>query len=179
MPIAAARHRAPSRSAEAEAGNDRYCTAPSSSGPTWCCLTPAHRNRRQWLAGQSFIAASTNTSTRWSPRPDAPCRSGADHQAQGRGHHQRWMGPRTDARSDCESRTCPRHHGPTRRRARAHGRAPRQITTIHNSTNTNVVVDAPHKDLRRTRSALLFRCNPPPRAAPRPSCSSIRSSRAS
>ena len=30
-----------------------------------------------------------------------------------------------------------------------------QITTIHNPTNTNVVVDAPHKDLRRARSALL------------------------
>ncbi|NQV48815.1 MAG: ArsJ-associated glyceraldehyde-3-phosphate dehydrogenase [Rhodospirillaceae bacterium] len=29
-----------------------------------------------------------------------------------------------------------------------------QITTIHNPTNTNVVVDAPHKDLRRARSAL-------------------------
>ena len=31
-----------------------------------------------------------------------------------------------------------------------------QITTIHDPTNTNVVVDAPHKDLRRTRSAMLF-----------------------
>jgi glyceraldehyde-3-phosphate dehydrogenase (arsenate-transferring) len=30
-----------------------------------------------------------------------------------------------------------------------------QITTIHNPTNTNVVVDAPHKDLRRARSAIL------------------------
>ena len=30
-----------------------------------------------------------------------------------------------------------------------------QITTIHNPTNTNVVVDAPHKDLRRARSAML------------------------
>ena len=30
-----------------------------------------------------------------------------------------------------------------------------QITTIHAPTNTNVVVDAPHKDLRRARSALL------------------------
>ncbi|OYU89017.1 MAG: type I glyceraldehyde-3-phosphate dehydrogenase [Bradyrhizobiaceae bacterium PARB1] len=30
-----------------------------------------------------------------------------------------------------------------------------QITTIHNPTNTNVVVDAPHKDLRRARSSLL------------------------
>tara|TARA_R110000868_G_scaffold4155_43_gene25649 strand:+ start:16793 stop:17836 length:1044 start_codon:yes stop_codon:yes gene_type:complete len=30
-----------------------------------------------------------------------------------------------------------------------------QITTIHNPTNTNIVVDAPHKDLRRARSALL------------------------
>ena len=30
-----------------------------------------------------------------------------------------------------------------------------QITTIHNPTNTNVVHDAPHKDLRRARSALL------------------------
>ncbi len=29
-----------------------------------------------------------------------------------------------------------------------------QITTLHNPTNTNVVVDAPHKDLRRARSAL-------------------------
>ena len=29
-----------------------------------------------------------------------------------------------------------------------------QITTIHNPTNTNVVVDAPHKDLRRARSAM-------------------------
>lgn len=30
-----------------------------------------------------------------------------------------------------------------------------QITTIHNPTNTNVVIDAPHKDLRRARSAML------------------------
>ena len=30
-----------------------------------------------------------------------------------------------------------------------------QITTIHDATNTNLVVDAPHKDLRRARSALL------------------------
>ena len=29
-----------------------------------------------------------------------------------------------------------------------------QITTIHNPTNTNVVIDAPHKDLRRARSAM-------------------------
>jgi glyceraldehyde 3-phosphate dehydrogenase len=29
-----------------------------------------------------------------------------------------------------------------------------QITTIHNPTNTNVVVDAPHKDFRRARSAM-------------------------
>lgn len=29
-----------------------------------------------------------------------------------------------------------------------------QITTIHDPTNTNVVVDAPHKDLRRARSAV-------------------------
>ena len=29
-----------------------------------------------------------------------------------------------------------------------------QITTIHNPTNTNLVVDAPHKDLRRARSAM-------------------------
>ena len=29
-----------------------------------------------------------------------------------------------------------------------------QITTIHDPTNTNVVVDAPHRDLRRARSAL-------------------------
>jgi glyceraldehyde 3-phosphate dehydrogenase len=30
-----------------------------------------------------------------------------------------------------------------------------QITTIHDPTNTNVVVDALHKDLRRARSAML------------------------
>ena len=30
-----------------------------------------------------------------------------------------------------------------------------QITTIHDPTNTNVVVDAAHKDLRRARSAML------------------------
>ena len=30
-----------------------------------------------------------------------------------------------------------------------------QITTIHDVTNTNVVIDAPHKDLRRARSAML------------------------
>ena len=30
-----------------------------------------------------------------------------------------------------------------------------QITTIHDPTNTNVVVDAPHQDLRRARSAML------------------------
>ena len=30
-----------------------------------------------------------------------------------------------------------------------------QITTIHDPTNTNVVVDFPHKDLRRARSSLL------------------------
>jgi glyceraldehyde 3-phosphate dehydrogenase len=30
-----------------------------------------------------------------------------------------------------------------------------QVTTIHDPTNTNVVVDAPHKDLRRARSAML------------------------
>ena len=30
-----------------------------------------------------------------------------------------------------------------------------QITTIHNPTNTNMVTDAPHKDLRRARSAML------------------------
>jgi glyceraldehyde 3-phosphate dehydrogenase len=30
-----------------------------------------------------------------------------------------------------------------------------QITTIHNPTNTNLVHDAPHRDLRRARSALL------------------------
>jgi glyceraldehyde 3-phosphate dehydrogenase len=30
-----------------------------------------------------------------------------------------------------------------------------QITTIHDPTNTNLMVDAPHKDLRRARSALL------------------------
>jgi glyceraldehyde 3-phosphate dehydrogenase len=30
-----------------------------------------------------------------------------------------------------------------------------QVTTIHAPTNTNVVVDAPHRDLRRARSALL------------------------
>ncbi|MFZ9841965.1 MAG: glyceraldehyde 3-phosphate dehydrogenase NAD-binding domain-containing protein, partial [Burkholderiaceae bacterium] len=33
----------------------------------------------------------------------------------------------------------------------AHG----QITTIHDPTNTNLVVDAPHKDLRRARSAMM------------------------
>jgi glyceraldehyde 3-phosphate dehydrogenase len=30
-----------------------------------------------------------------------------------------------------------------------------QITTIHDPTNTNVVIDAPHKDLRRARSAMM------------------------
>jgi glyceraldehyde 3-phosphate dehydrogenase len=30
-----------------------------------------------------------------------------------------------------------------------------QITTIHNPTTTNLVVDAPHKDLRRARSAMM------------------------
>jgi glyceraldehyde 3-phosphate dehydrogenase len=30
-----------------------------------------------------------------------------------------------------------------------------QITTIHDPTNTNVVIDAPHKDLRRARSSML------------------------
>jgi len=30
-----------------------------------------------------------------------------------------------------------------------------QITTIHDPTNTNLVVDVPHKDLRRARSAML------------------------
>ena len=30
-----------------------------------------------------------------------------------------------------------------------------QITTIHNPTNTNVLLDKPHKDLRRARSTLL------------------------
>jgi glyceraldehyde 3-phosphate dehydrogenase len=30
-----------------------------------------------------------------------------------------------------------------------------QITTIHDPTNTNVIVDSPHKDLRRARSAML------------------------
>ena len=30
-----------------------------------------------------------------------------------------------------------------------------QITTIHNPTNTNLVVDAPHRDLRRARSAMM------------------------
>ena len=30
-----------------------------------------------------------------------------------------------------------------------------QITTIHDPTNTNLVVDAPHKDLRRARSSLI------------------------
>ncbi|MEY3953845.1 MAG: Glyceraldehyde-3-phosphate dehydrogenase 3 [Pseudomonadota bacterium] len=29
-----------------------------------------------------------------------------------------------------------------------------QITTLHDPTNTNVVIDAPHKDLRRARSAM-------------------------
>jgi glyceraldehyde 3-phosphate dehydrogenase len=30
-----------------------------------------------------------------------------------------------------------------------------QITTLHDPTNTNLVVDAPHKDLRRARSAMI------------------------
>ena len=30
-----------------------------------------------------------------------------------------------------------------------------QITTIHNPTNTNVLLDKPHKDLRRARSSML------------------------
>src|SRR5580700_1498144 len=30
-----------------------------------------------------------------------------------------------------------------------------QITTIHDPTNTNVIVDTPHKDLRRARSAMM------------------------
>ena len=30
-----------------------------------------------------------------------------------------------------------------------------QITTLHDPTNTNVVVDAPHRDLRRARSAMI------------------------
>ncbi len=30
-----------------------------------------------------------------------------------------------------------------------------QITTIHDPTNTNVIIDAPHKDLRRARSAMI------------------------
>ena len=30
-----------------------------------------------------------------------------------------------------------------------------QITTLHDPTNTNLMVDAPHKDLRRARSAML------------------------
>jgi len=30
-----------------------------------------------------------------------------------------------------------------------------QITTIHDPTNTNIVVDGPHRDLRRARSAML------------------------
>jgi len=30
-----------------------------------------------------------------------------------------------------------------------------QITTIHDPTNTNLIVDAPHKDLRRARSAMM------------------------
>ena len=30
-----------------------------------------------------------------------------------------------------------------------------QITTLHNPTNTNLVVDAPHKDLRRARRAMV------------------------
>ena len=37
-----------------------------------------------------------------------------------------------------------------------------QITTIHDPTNTNVVTDAPHKDLRRARSAMLS-LSPTPR----------------
>jgi glyceraldehyde 3-phosphate dehydrogenase len=30
-----------------------------------------------------------------------------------------------------------------------------QMTTIHDPTNTNVIIDAPHKDLRRARSAMI------------------------
>lgn len=41
-----------------------------------------------------------------------------------------------------------------------------QITTIHDPTNTNVVVDAPHKDLRRARPCC--RCRRRQQAAPRP-----------
>ncbi len=43
-----------------------------------------------------------------------------------------------------------------------------QITTIHDPTNTNVVIDAPHKDLRRARSAMLSLRQQRP-AAPPPS----------
>ena len=53
-----------------------------------------------------------------------------------------------------------------------------QITTIHDPTNTNVVVDAPHKDLRRARSPCC-RCSRRPRAAPQRLRSSTPSSRAS
>jgi glyceraldehyde 3-phosphate dehydrogenase len=42
-----------------------------------------------------------------------------------------------------------------------------QITTIHDPTNTNVVIDAPHKDLRRARSAMLSCHRPPPAVQPR------------
>ena len=34
-----------------------------------------------------------------------------------------------------------------------------QITTIHNPANTNVAANAPHKDLRRARSAMLAACS--------------------
>ena len=40
-----------------------------------------------------------------------------------------------------------------------------QITTIHDPTNTSLMVDAPHKDLRRARSAMLSLA--PPRLPPR------------
>jgi glyceraldehyde 3-phosphate dehydrogenase len=47
---------------------------------------------------------------------------------------------------------CKTHRGKVGHEAIAikHG----QITTLHNPTNTNLVVDAPHKDLRRARSAM-------------------------
>ena len=44
-----------------------------------------------------------------------------------------------------------------------------QITTIHDPTNTNVVVDAPHKDLRRARSRHAVARSRRRPAAPRPS----------
>ena len=43
-----------------------------------------------------------------------------------------------------------------------------QVTTIHDPTNTNVVIDVPHRDLRRARSAMLS-LSPTTTGARRPS----------